>query len=187
MASARGRGARRSDNVWTATPLLRSRSGCRGSAVGYSVRTSHSRRPGCAPAISSTSWPSLPPGSRLAMTNRTRGRACSAIDPRPVPDLEHRQIPQAVRVIGAAGHVVGHVALHFRLMEVAAVAGAGVVQDALEPRPQLAAEPFADRDAEAHLPAVHELVRQPAARRELLEDPLALRAAQLQPAGQRRG
>lgn len=87
-------------------------------------------------------------------------------------------------MVGSPVYVLGEQALGLCGVEVPARAGPRVAQNAVDPRPQLRPEPLADRDAEALLAPVDEMLGQSARGCELLEQPLRGAAPQLQVAGQ---
>src|SRR5512133_2958954 len=113
-------------------------------------------------------------------TTWARPRSRATVDPFTVPQLEHREVPQPVGVLGAALDVLAQQAAGLGRVEVAAGERGGIAQDPLDPRPQLAAEPLADRDAKALLAAVDEVLGQPAPGGEALEQPLRGAAPQLE-------
>ena len=104
-----------------------------------------------------------------------------------VPELEHEQRPDARRLAVRAGRVAVEQAADASFAEAAAPERAGVEQDLARPGAQLAAQPVADRDREALLGPVEDVVRQPAAQR-LAQDPLLLaaRAPSARPGSRRR-
>ena len=85
-----------------------------------------------------------------------RGR----IEVLPVPQLEDEQLPQPQRVIALAGEVLPQQARDERRLEVAALLRARRVEDVGEETRQSAAEPGAERDAEALLAPLENRVRQ---------------------------
>src|SRR5690242_1413884 len=110
---------------------------------------------------SSISCRSEPPRPRLPIANRTRGLV--GIDPGPVPQLEHRQIPELVGVVGVAGEVVDEQAADRVGLEVAARGDTILLEQVLNPRPKLPSQPCAHRYPEALLGPVDEVVGQPPA------------------------
>ena len=83
----------------------------------------------------------------------------------PVPELEDEQLPEPQRVVALAGQVFVDEAVDERRLEVAALARRRRPQHVGEEVAQAAAEPDAERHAEALLPAIEDLGRQQAPRR----------------------
>src|SRR5690242_1291689 len=127
-----------------------------------------------------TSWLSLPPASRLPMTKSTRGRRAPSapIDPLSLPQLEHRKVPQARRVIVGSGQVSVEQPIDLVAVEPAAVAAAGVSEHIFDPGSELAPEPVPDRDPESFLGPRDQMLGEAAPPRKLLQEPLRLAAAQ---------
>src|SRR4051794_39246587 len=140
--------------------------------------------------MSSRSWFSLPPRLRPPTAKRTRGSPeleSGTIDPRLVPELEHREVPQPRRVIRPAGQVVVDEPPDDVRTEVVPGQSGAAEDDILQPVAKLAPEPGADGDPEALLAPVDEIVGETAASRELLEEPLGAKAAELRPWRKARG
>ena len=88
---------------------------------------------------------------------RLRLRQARRLDPRPLPELEHDQAPQAVAVVGPAGDVLVEQPLH-RLRRGTGRAAVAVGREEISGEvAQLSAEPGRQRHAEALLPTLRPL------------------------------
>ena len=112
------------------------------------------------------------------------GAAAQRVEVRPLPQLEHEQAPEPVRVVGAAVDVVLEQALHRARPQLPAAARAGVEQHVAGELPQPVAEPVRERHAEAGLAALGHLLGKVVGERSP-QRLLAAPAFRLQLAGQR--
>src|SRR6187551_1851814 len=99
-------------------------------------------RSGCAAETSSISWRSEPPRPRPPIANATLGLA---IDPAPVPLLQHGEVPHPVGVVFAAVEMALQQAADRPRVEVAAPEADRVEEEVFHPGPQLPPQPGADR------------------------------------------
>ena len=86
------------------------------------------------------------------------------VEPRALPELEHEQAPEPVAVVALPAHVLGEQALDRGGPELSARPRAGAEEDVSGELSQRPAEPCAERDPEARLPARGELRRERGAR-----------------------
>ncbi len=103
---------------------------------------------------------SEPPIPRMRWTWTTFTRAGSHVDVRALPELEHRQRPQPVAVVGAARRVLGEETLDRLGPEPSACARPVVEEQLARERLQIAAKPLRERKAEAALAAGRDLRRE---------------------------
>src|SRR5262249_53834071 len=106
------------------------------------------------------------------MSGGPRDRAGAAVDPAPHPELETEHGPEPGRAVPAPGIVGEQKPLDPRRPEDSALARPRIEQQIVGHVAKLAAEPRAERHAEAHLPPCEDLRAEPAGH-DKLEDVLA--------------